>query len=114
MRRAGHGTRGSRVVRAAAAGRGRRQPLASMLRVLMSGSEREVPLKVGERSAHHGVGDQVAYGSGDEAAGIDAEVEEGMRPSLVEGEEPPFTGEVAEVAAEVFARDPVRLVVDLA
>jgi hypothetical protein len=80
----------------------------------MSGDGREVPLEIGERSAHHRVGDQAAYRPGNEARGIDPQLEYGTRPSFSERDEAPFTGEVAEVAAEIFAGDPVWLVVDLA
>src|SRR4051812_45495126 len=61
----------------------------------------EVTLEVGQRPPHDGVGDQRAHRSGDEAAGIDAQVELHARAPAVERLEAPLAVEGAEVAAEV-------------
>src|SRR4051794_32488906 len=73
-----------------------------------------MPLQVGERAPHHGVGDHAPQRTGHEAARIDVQVELGPRAPAVEAHEAPLPGELPEVAAEILAGDPVRLLVDLA
>src|SRR5215212_2244497 len=71
-------------------------------------------LEVAQRALHHRVGDRAADRAGHEAPRVDAEVELGAGAVVAERQEAPLAREVAEVAAEVLAREPLRLVVDLA
>src|SRR5829696_5307152 len=71
-------------------------------------------LEVAQRALHHRVGDRAAHGAGHEAPGVDRQVELDAGAIVVRRQEAPLAGEVAEVAAEVLARQPPRLVVDLA
>src|SRR5215210_2598000 len=71
-------------------------------------------LEVAQRALHHRIGDRAADGAGHEAPGVDRQVELDVGAALAGGVEPPLSGEVAEVAAEVLARQPPRRVIDLA
>ena len=66
----------------------------------------DVALEVSQGAAHDGVGDRGAQRAWDEAAGVDPQVQLGVGAAVVARLEPPFAGEVAEVAIEVLAGDP--------
>src|SRR5215207_5962827 len=71
-------------------------------------------LQVAQRAAHHGVRDRRADRPGDEAAGVDAQVQLGGGALPAEVDEAPLAREVPEVPAEVLAAEPVRRLVHLA
>src|SRR3954468_15729004 len=74
----------------------------------------DVALEVAQGATHHGVRERGTHRAWNEAAGVDPQVELGVGAAVPARLEPPFAGEVAEIAAEVLAGHPPRLVVDLA
>src|SRR3954452_5780 len=86
---------------AAGSGRGNAMPLG-------------LALEIAQRALHHRVRDRSPHRPRDEPAGVDPQVELDAGALVIGRKEAPLAREVPEVPVQVLAREPVRLVVDLA